>query len=97
MKKLIITTSLIIGIGLTAVAENNTSGLFGRASNGNGRHSGYVLFGAKDGESATTLANTPMLPAHGQENNQPAPLGSGIAILLGLGGTYLISKRYKKQ
>ena len=96
MKKLIITTSLIIGIGLMAVAEGNTGGLFGRAGNGSGNHAGYVLYGTKDGESTSDLL-TPMLPQHGQETNQPAPLGSGIAVLLGLGAAYLAIKKHKED
>ena len=38
------------------------------------------------------------LPDHGQDDNQDAtPLGSGIAVLLGLGGAYLVAKRRKEE
>lgn len=97
MKKLIITTAIILGLAATALAEDNTGGLFGRAgNNNNGNHSGYVLFGAKDGENSTDVP-MPMLPAHGQEGNQPAPLGSGIAMMLCLGAAYMMAKRSKEK
>ena len=40
---------------------------------------------------------TPGLPEHGMTDNQNAPLGSGIALLLGLGGAYLVAKKRKEQ
>ena len=35
----------------------------------------------------------PKLPAHGQNTNQPAPLGSGIVVLTALGAAYLVGKK----
>ena len=96
MKKLIITIAILLGLGITSFAEDNSGGLFGRAGNGNGSHSGYVLFEAKDSESTSDVP-TPMLPQHGQDTNQPAPLGSGIAILVGLGSAYLVRKNYTRK
>jgi LPXTG-motif cell wall-anchored protein len=37
------------------------------------------------------------LPQHTQTTSQDAPLGSGIALLLGLGGAYLVAKRRKED
>ncbi len=38
-----------------------------------------------------------LLPQHGQDTNQPAPLGSGIALLAALGGAYLVGKRRREE
>ena len=35
----------------------------------------------------------PGLPGHGGTGNADAPLGSGIAVLLGLGAAYLVGKK----
>lgn len=35
--------------------------------------------------------------AHGVTNDQDVPLGSGIALLLGLGGAYLVAKKRKEK
>ena len=98
MKKLLITAAVIFGISMTSFADGNEGGMFGRAGNsGNGNHSGYVLFGAKSGESATEDPVPPMLPNHGETGNQPAPLGSGIALLAGLGAAYLVAKKRREE
>lgn len=39
---------------------------------------------------------TPRLPRIGTEINQPAPLGSGVLLLSGLGIAYLIRKKRKE-
>ena len=49
----------------------------------------YTLFGDRNG----SLLNLPSI--HGAEDDQDAPLGSGIAVLTVLGGAYLIGKRRK--
>ena len=40
------------------------------------------------------VAQPPMPSRHGEEGNQPAPIGSGIAILLTLAGAYGAKKVY---
>ena len=90
MKKLIMTTAIILGLGLTTFADpNQGGGLFQR-----GATSEDVYFGSNRD------ATTPMLPNHGLETNQDAedsPLGSGIAVLLGLGAAYAVGKNRKKD
>ena len=49
------------------------------------------------GENVEETKGGPGLPGHGQEGNQPAPVGGGIAILATLGGAYLIGKRNNKE
>ena len=91
MKKLIATTAIILGLSMTTFAQG---GLFHRgASAGDGQRAEYSLMnGAKGGENGAT----PMLPTHdGSGTDQPAPLGSGLVILAGLGGAYLIGKKRK--
>ena len=39
----------------------------------------------------------PMLPEHGRPDNQYAPLGSGIAVLLGLSAAYLVGKKHREE
>ena len=84
MKKTIITLSIILGMTMTSFADG---GLFNRGNNAkNGQASGYIYFGAKaEGDNAGSPA-MPLLPQHGEDTNQPAPLGSGIALLAALGG-----------
>ena len=86
MKKLALTIAIVLGLGMTSFAENG--GLFQRGEaveNNNG-----TIYGAnRDG--------FPMLPDHGSDNNEPAPLGSGIAVLTVLGAAYLVGKRKQED
>ncbi len=86
MKKLALTIAIILGLGMASFADNG--GLFGR---------GEV---ASETENTTYMGNrlggAPALPSHGQSGNQPAPLGSGIAVLVGLGAAYLVGKKRKE-
>ncbi len=92
MKKLIITTAIILGLGLTSFADGNQSkgGIFQRGATPEGYEMGY-----RDN-------TTPMLPSqHGLGNHQDAddsvPMGSGIAVLMGLGAAYLVAKKRKED
>ena len=93
MKKLALTFAIVLGLGLTSFAGPN-DGLFSRGGNAErgGNGSSYFNGGNRDGEVAT-----PGLPAHGQNDNQDAPLGSGIAVLTALGAAYLVGKRRKED
>ena len=89
MKKLIVTTAIILGLATTALADPNGGGLFQRG-----------ISPEREGlYSARETPSSPMLPNHGLPDNQDAdqlPLGSGIAVLLGLGGAYLVAKKRKE-
>lgn len=39
----------------------------------------------------------PGLPGHGSSDNQDAPLGSGLVVLVGLGAAYAFAKRRKEE
>ena len=94
MKKLALTIALILGITMTTFAD---CGLFKRGYNAENGASGYNYFGAKaEGDNAGSPA-MPLLPQHGEDTNQPAPLGSGIALLAALGGAYLVGKRRREE
>jgi hypothetical protein len=93
MKKLILTSAIILGISLTTFADG---GLFNRGNNARyGQSNGYIYFNAKN--TVSEDVNTPMLPPHGEEDNQPAPLGSGVAVLLGLGAAYAVAKKRNEK
>ena len=85
MKKLALTFAIVLGMSMTTFAGHD-GGLF------------------KRGATAETADNrvgsgimTPGMPNHGQDTNQSAPLGTGIAVLAGLGAAYLIGKRRKEN
>ena len=86
MKKLSITIALLLGMSITTFASPDGGGLFQR-----GMVPDEEYFGSRINER-------PMLPYHELDTNQPAttPLGSGIAVLLGLGEAYLVGKKSKE-
>ena len=92
MKKLIMTIAILLGLTMTSFADG---GLFNRGYNAkSGQANGYIYFNAKN--TASEEVATPMLPPHGSDDNEPAPLGSGIALLTALGAGYVVAKRRKE-
>ena len=88
MKKLALTIAVVIGLSLTTFA-NNDGGLFQRGASA----TTYGLYGDR-----TLLPAAPGLPTeYGLTGNQDAPLGSGIAVLLGLGAAYMVTKKRKEE
>ena len=87
MKKLALTIAIVLGLSMTTFADPN-GGLFQRGANDE-QTSGW-----RDGNNSE-----PMLPNHGLSANQDAngPIGSGIAVLLGLGGAYLVAKKRREE
>ena len=86
MKKIVTTIAIILGLGMVSFAESTTEptenyGLFGR---------GFGIFQNRE--------ETPLIPEYDQDGDFDAqsPVGSGIALLLGLGGAYLVAKRRKE-
>ena len=80
MKKLALTLAIVLGLGLTSFADPNGGGMFGRGETNEQSSNRDGIF-------------SPILPAHGQNSNQPAPLGSGIVVLTALGAAYLVGKK----
>ena len=89
MKKLVLTIAVVLGLCLTTFANTNDGGLFQRGAS----EPTYGLYGDREGG-----VFTPSLPSDfGLNGNQDAPLGSGIAVLLGLGAAYMVSKKRKED
>ena len=95
MKKLALTIAILLGITMTSFADG---GLFHRGNNAKNGFSGYTYFNATEYDNREDGGiNTPMLPAHGENTNQPAPVGSGIVVLMGLGAAYMVAKKRKDE
>ena len=70
----------------TSSIDYDGGGLFGRGKS--------MSTGVGNGFRGTDL----LLPTtHGAQGDSEAPLGSGVAVLLGLGGAYLIAKKRKEE
>ena len=92
MKKTLFTIAILLGLTLTSFADGS---LFQRSYNAERGKSGYVYFGSKPNSFANEGTPTPMLPSHGMEDDQSAPIGSGVIVLMGLGAAYLVAKKRK--
>ena len=84
MKKLALTIAVVLGLSLTTFANYNDGGLFQRGAS----EPTSGIYGDRDGGLIT-----PGIPDHDQTGNQDAPLGSGVAVLLGLGAAYMVTKK----
>ena len=87
MKKLALTLAIVLTMGLSAMAQDG--GLLNRGVSFDKSERGML----KDGESA----GIGLPGGHGDENDNPAPLGSGVAVLLGLGAAYLVGKKRNEK
>lgn len=102
MKKLALTIAIVLGmtLGVSAqMSQQTVGGLFER-----GYVSDEVYYGAGSSNYNDLFGNlrgggllNPGLPFHGETENQDAPLGSGIAVLLGLGAAYAVAKKRKED
>ena len=91
MKKLALTIVVVLGLSLTTFANNNDGGLFQRGAS----EPSYGLYGDRDGDEGGIFG--PNLPIHGGSDDADAPLGSGVAVLLGLGAAYMVAKKRKED
>ena len=82
MKKLAMTIAIVLGLSMTTFAQG---GLFQR-----GGESENVVYSGTRGDG-------PGLPGHGESTDQPAPLGTGIAVLTALGAAYLVGKKRNEE
>ena len=84
MKKLALTIAIVLTMGLSAMAQEG--GLLNRG----------VTFDKQ--EQRGLRGGNPGLPGDfGGDDDVDAPLGSGIAVLLGLGAAYLIGKKRNEE
>lgn len=89
MKKLALTIVIVLGLSMTTFANPDEGGLFQRGTT----PANESLYGTPEREGLMT----PGLPGHGSHHNEPAPLGSGIAVLLGLGAAYMVGKKRREE
>ena len=97
MKKLALTLAIVLGMGLTTFAQDEAFGGGGLFQRGAIEDNGIGFSGFYLGLDFTGEGLMPGLPTHGQNDNQNAPLGTGIAILAALGGAYLVAKKRKEE
>ena len=83
MKKLALTMAIVLTMGLSAFAQDG--GLLNRG----------VSFD-KQGRGDEQV-DGPLLPGHNEPGDHNAPLGSSVAVLLGLGTAYLIGKKRNEE
>ena len=95
MKKLTLTIAIILGMATTTFADGG--GLFNRGNNARNGASGYSYFSTDGIGDMRTDEPTPLLPMHGLDDNQDAPLGSGIVALLSLGAAYMVAKKHREE
>ena len=84
MKKQVLTTAIVLTLGLGAFAQQG-DGLLMRSESR-----------ANRGDRLTTPSIPQGFGITSDENADPAPLGSGIAVLVGLGAAYAMMKRKEK-
>ena len=81
MKKVLVTLSLILTLGLGASAQSDAFFSYSDVETPN--------------RTGTELGATPGLPMRGLDTDQNAPLGSGLLVLAGLGLAYGLKRREK--
>ena len=99
MKKQIMTIALVLGLCMTALAQQAGGGLLYR---GESRQSGY--------DRNSPYWDSFFLPEHGgifngdadfdpgeDSDDPPAPLGGGALLLVGFGAAYAMTKRKKEN
>ena len=90
MKKLALTIAIVLGLSMTTFANPDGGGLFQR---GEVSPEANAIYGNREGN--------PILPNHhnlsGNQDANETPLGSGIAVLLGLGAAYAVGKKRREE
>ena len=82
MKKLALTIAIVLTMGLSVYAQEG--GLLNR---------GVSFDKQQDKGMMKGDVVSPGVPGHGSDTDEPAPLGSGVAVMLGLGAAYLVGKK----
>lgn len=86
MKKSFLTLALLLG--LTAAASAQNRGLFNR-----GPETGGMEYSTEYRESGLVLPGS-----HGSNTDADSvPMGTGTALLLGMGAAYLVSKKRREE
>ena len=82
MKKIVTTIAIVLMMGLGASAQTS---LLGKENNYDEKF--------RDGDNTPFILPT----SHGDDGDSDAPLGTGIAVLAGLGAAYLVGKRRSEE
>ena len=94
MKKTALTFALVLAMGIGTFAQESEGGMLKRSKEYQStyRNDGRQQLVDRDGSFIT-------LPGFGQTDDQDGalPLGSGIAVLLGLGAAYMMGKKRKED
>lgn len=85
MKKSFLTLALLLGLMTAASAQDR--GLFNR-----GPETGGMDYSSEYRESGLVLPGS-----HGSNQDATAPLGTGTALLLGMGAAYLVAKKRREE
>ena len=88
MKKTLLTIAIVLGMTIGAMAQEK-GGMFQRGAMPDEMNYEY---GNNNRDGGLILPGS-----HGQTGDAGAPLGSGIAVLMGLGAAYLVGKRRKEE
>ncbi len=88
MKRILMTMAVVLALGFGAMAQER-NGLFNMGPTSS--EDGFFTSGNRD-ESLLNLPTT-----HGSDSDVTAPLGSGVAVLLGLGAAYLVTKKRNQE
>ena len=90
MKKLIMTTAIVLALSFTTFAQD---GMFHRSDNAKNGGNGYALYESK----GDLKGGFPGLPGHDETGDGDAPLGSGIVLLASLGAAYMVAKKRREE
>ena len=90
MKKLALTTAIVLALSFTTFAQD---GMFHRSDNAKNGGNGYALYESK----GDLKGGFPGVPGHGETGDVDAPLGSGIVLLASLGAAYMVAKKRREE
>ena len=93
MKKLTLTTAIVLGMAMTGFAQSSMFHRENSGDNGNAVYQESGMFSKATGDTPLM----PGLPIHGETGNQDAPLGGGIALLTAFGAAYLVGKKRREE
>jgi len=95
MKKTIVAIAILLGIGLSGMAQEGGGMLRRSQEYEQGRNANRMGYRATGDGIGLALPTT-----HGGSGDveaDPLPLGSGVAVLLGLGAAYLVGKKRREE
>ena len=89
MKKLALTIAIVLGLSIGVFAQG---GLFQYGFVSDEEYYGSAYW-ALDQNNMRDGLFAPGLPNHGLTDNQDAPLGGGVLLLIGFGAAYALKKK----